>query len=749
MKALRVLKLLSWLIAIACPVILQAQQNTSVFKLKEKLKQFEAKQTKLFDTSYSNTLLDLAYIYSYSYPDSALLILAGHAERCHAAGYSKGEANTYIILGDALETKGLYNKALDNYDKAFLLSKKTNRREVLPLILNRTGVIHLNQGNYPEALNKFYESLNTAEAIGNKTLAGATLNNIAIVHFHQGNFDEAEADYKKRLALAEEMLDSSSMSLAYNGIGEVNLQRKNLPVALHNLVIANNLASKINDPEMLLTTSLSLAEIYYESDSLQKAVSLFDSALVLSTKKGNSTLICNALIGLAKARNRQGKVQQALDNALEALQRAEKMGQVQLIRDASQIVSAIYEARGDALPSLQYYKLYKKNSDSLNSHESRRAVAIEKASYEFSKKEAAFKRKTSQQNWLIFTAFSGLLFLAIILWVISRSRKKLNLANKDLQLKNSIIGAQKIDAEETLQKLKDTQKQLIQSEKMASLGELTAGIAHEIQNPLNFVNNFSEVSTEMIDELKAERLKPNAERNDELQDEILNDIASNLEKINHHGKRADSIVKGMLQHSRKSSGVKVLTDINKLADEYLRLSYHGLRAQDKTFYADYKTNFDESIGTVNIVVQDIGRVLLNLINNAFYACAERTQIEATERTQIEATERSRSALPPPENIGINSGGFKDPPYKREPTVWVTTQKKGNNVLISVKDNGPGIPQKNLDKIFQPFFTTKPTGQGTGLGLSLSYDIIKAHGGDIKVETKEGEGTEFVIQLPVV
>jgi len=252
---------------------------------------------------------------------------------------------------------------------------------------------------------------------------------------------------------------------------------------------------------------------------------------------------------------------------------------------------------------------------------------------------------------------------------------------------------------------------LIQSEKMASLGELTAGIAHEIQNPLNFVNNFSEVNKELLTEMNEEIEKGNF---DEVKS-IAKNISDNEEKINHHGKRADAIVKGMLQHSRSSSAVKEPTNINALADEYLRLAYHGLRAKDKSFNATMKTDFDESIGNINIIPQDIGRVILNLITNAFYV----------------VDEKKKSGV---ENY--------------EPTVSVSTKKTGNKVFISVKDNGNGISQKVLDKIFQPFFTTKPTGQGTGLGLSLSYDIVKAHGGELNVETKESEGSEFIISLPV-
>jgi signal transduction histidine kinase len=245
---------------------------------------------------------------------------------------------------------------------------------------------------------------------------------------------------------------------------------------------------------------------------------------------------------------------------------------------------------------------------------------------------------------------------------------------------------------------------------MASLGELTAGIAHEIQNPLNFVNNFSDINRELLEELKAEVNKGNIDEVKAIADDVIN----NEEKINHHGKRADSIVKGMLQHSRTSSGQKEPTDINALCDEYLRLAYHGLRAKDKSFNAITKTDFDSSISKVNVVSQEIGRVILNLINNAFYAVDEKKKQSGNEY---------------------------------EPTVSVSTKKEKNMIEIKVKDNGNGIPQKVLDKIFQPFFTTKPTGQGTGLGLSLSYDIVKAHGGELNVETKENKGSEFIIILP--
>ncbi len=333
--------------------------------------------------------------------------------------------------------------------------------------------------------------------------------------------------------------------------------------------------------------------------------------------------------------------------------------------------------------------------------------------------EAEQARTKFRNRVRLYGLVGGLLILIAVagfLWRNSHNKQKVNLV-----------------LQAALADLKATQTQLVQSEKMASLGELTAGIAHEIQNPLNFVNNFSEVNTELIEELRSEKSKVKSERDEQLEDELLNDIAQNLEKINHHGKRADAIVKGMLQHSRNSTGVKEPTDINALCDEYLRLSYHGLRAKDKSFNATIKTDFDNSIGNINIIPQDIGRVVLNLINNAFYA----------------VDEKKKSPHPLPTTSGQVPGGRE--PY--EPIVTIATRKLSSpsgagGLLVSVSDNGSGISPGALDKIFQPFFTTKPTGQGTGLGLSLSYDIVKAHGGELTVETKEGEGTTFSFYLPI-
>jgi len=390
---------------------------------------------------------------------------------------------------------------------------------------------------------------------------------------------------------------------------------------------------------------------------------------------------------------------------LSTYHKAEKdanlQSEVYYLKDLSQF----YRSQNKTDKALHYSILYNHLNDSLQTS----ASAFNVASYENEQKENEQNKKLillrqqhavqeatiSQRNTIIWISLLGLAAVIALLIFIYRQLQinKKNLIN-----------------------LKSTQTQLIQSEKMASLGELTAGIAHEIQNPLNFVNNFSDVNQEMLEELKAESIKPKTERDEQLEVELINDLIENEKKINHHGKRADFIVKGMLQHSRTSTGEKQLTNMNILADEFFRLSYHGLRAKDKSFNAELTTNFDENLPKVNVVQQDMGRVLLNLFNNAFYAVNQKAKIAVD--------------------------GYK-------PAVTITTLTENGQVIIKVKDNGTGIPDAIKEKILQPFFTTKPTGEGTGLGLSLSYDIlVKGHNGTLDIISKEGEGSEFIVKLPL-
>jgi signal transduction histidine kinase len=370
-------------------------------------------------------------------------------------------------------------------------------------------------------------------------------------------------------------------------------------------------------------------------------------------------------------------------------------------------LSSCYENTGSYSKALNLYKQYSVISDSVWSKENIQKATEMAMNFEFEKKEQFTKARQAAKDEIAHTRQLALIIGLVLSFIIIIGAL---FAFYQKQKAHALLRQQKKEIETTLTKLKDTQSQLIQSEKMASLGELTAGIAHEIQNPLNFVNNFSEVSNELIDEMNEEIAKGDL---DEAKI-IASDVKQNLEKIHHHGKRAEAIVKGMLQHSRSSSRAKEPTDINALADEYLRLAYHGLRAKDKSFNAKIETDFDEDIGQINVVAQNIGRVVLNLITNAFYTVKEKKQ---------------------------------EHPEDYEPTVFVSTKKLGNQIEINVKDNGKGITDEVKDKILQPFFTTKPAGQGTGLGLSLSYDIIKAHGGKLQIETTEGEGSIFTIIIP--
>jgi two-component system NtrC family sensor kinase len=452
--------------------------------------------------------------------------------------------------------------------------------------------------------------------------------------------------------------------------------------------------------------SLTVGNAYLLKNDFEQAEIYLEAALE-ADKKYSVAKLPGSNLSLAKLYQRLNNLGKAIHFANNALYYSRKAKDVKCQTESYSMLYTIYNSQNRNDSAFHFLQLYKTLSDSLNRVERDKIYEYLNLGFnEQVKQQGIEQARTQKANYIrlytILLALGVMVFISFLLFRNNRNRKKAN----------TILQQQKERVETTLSKLKTTQSQLIQSEKMASLGELTAGIAHEIQNPLNFVNNFSEVNTELIGELEQEVSKGNLAE----VKAIVKNIKDNEQKINHHGKRAGDIVKGMLQHSRTSSGQKELTDINLLCDEYLRLAYHGLKAKDKSFNAKFETELDASLPKMNVVPQDIGRVILNLITNAFYA----------------VNERLRQAPP-------------DSHY--EPTVSVSTKKSGDKILVSVKDNGNGIPQKVLDKIFQPFFTTKPTGQGTGLGLSLSYDIVKAHGGEIKVNTNENEGTEFTIKLP--
>ncbi|HMO32675.1 MAG TPA: tetratricopeptide repeat protein [Lacibacter sp.] len=700
--------LLCWAVAPA------VAQKGNIATLQLRVQELQQKVNYKKDTAWLKAVNNLAFSYAEKNPDSALQLLQQHDKWCREAGYHEGEASVYINTGVALYNKGDYAASIESLQKGVERCKQHQLTELLPKALNNLGLTAMAQGNFSRALQYYYETLAAAEAVKDQYTAGSTHNNIAIIHYYQNRPDEAELNYKKFLNISVALHDTDGIVIASNNIGEIYLDKNDFATARHYFTTALTNAALAGRIRSLISANKNLGLLYFKSDSLAVAARYFKQAADLALEAGYKPSACVALTGLANTLHRQGKSAEALSYGQQALVMAEEMGQPQLMRDANEVLASVYEQKGDGLQALAHYRRFKQYADSLRNTEAERMSERLKAEFDFSKKELEYERTNLQQRWWIFSAFAALFSALLVIFLVYRSRQKEKTANRELQQKNNIIEHQKSIAEEALEQLKSTQKQLIQSEKMASLGELTAGIAHEIQNPLNFVNNFSEVSADLVRELVEEADKGNTA---EVKG-IADDLIGNLEKIAHHGERASSIVKGMLQHSRSGSGVKEPTDINALCDEYLRLAYHGFRAKDKSFRAGFSTDFDPHIGKVKVVPQEIGRVVLNLINNAFYAVSEKAK----------------------------AASLGDESY--EPLVSVTTKKGTGAITITIADNGTGIPRAVIDKIFQPFFTTKPTGQGTGLGLSLSYDIVtKGHSGSMQVETKEKEGTTFIVHLP--
>ena len=633
----------------------------------------------------------------------------------HELSQTKVDTNKVDLLYDIgwsfvfLQEDSAENYGRKGLELAKQINYKTGEANCLDLL---SFSLSLN-GNFIGALDFGFKNLSLAENLKDTILIATANSTLMTCYLEQDDYEQA-----RKYGLRAELFSKSPK--VYTG------QRAII------LGLLGSVYEKINKPDSALYYGLksyaltkewsgiylTLGNIYADKGMNEQALEYYRKGIPVAEESAVYIDLVDICNGMSKIFESTNQIDSSVYYAQKSIiQKGIKSYPEGEMRAATQLAH-IYEQKGMKDSTIKYLQLSIALREKLFSREKTR----EAQSYAFNEQihQQELKQKIEQnqlqyRNRLnVYVLLAGLLILLLVaggLWRRNIYRKRSFVL---LQKQKQEIDNQKSKVEQTLEELKNTQSQLIQSEKMASLGELTAGIAHEIQNPLNFVNNFSDVNKEMLEELKAERIKPIDERDDNLQNDLINDVIENSEKINHHGKRADAIVKGMLQHSRQSSGQKELTDINTLADEYLRLSYHGLRAKDKNFNAEIKTDFDESIEKINIIPQDIGRVLLNLFNNAFYAVNEQK---------------------------------KQNPESYNPIVSLKTEKCDDKIYISVRDNGKGIPQNILDKIFQPFFTTKPTGEGTGLGLSLSYDIIKAHAGEIKVETREGEGSTFIILLP--
>jgi two-component system NtrC family sensor kinase len=636
-----------------------------------------------------------------------------------------------------------------NPDSAFYYGKKQlTLASKLKLKFNEAFALNLmayalkNMGNYPASLQTYLAAIRIVENSSveesilphiNTRLEGfikkpitprmMRLQELGFSHFGLALLYETVNNYDKAILYAqlarktfEEIGNIQNSSLIHMILGRLYLSVNKKDSALFFEQEAYDMAVKNSDTGNLAGIFMNLGRIQLAMDNRPVAAEYFRKAVLQSINVGYFRGQVAANLLLYDVYQQEGKNDSSLYFAKQALGVAESLNSPDLLLRVYTTLAAFYSSSGKNDSTVKYQSLVISLKDSLfNSKQVQQFQNIDfDEQQRYQEIEAAKKSYRSQVQ--LFSSLIGLfavLLIAVILWRNNRHKQRAYLL---LENQKRETDSQKVKVEKTLEELKSAQSQLIQSEKMASLGELTAGIAHEIQNPLNFVNNFSEVNKELLSEMKEEIEKGNLEEVKSIAGTIIN----NQEKINQHGKRADTIVKNMLQHSRSSSGIKEPTNINTLTDQYLKLAYHGFRAKDKTFNVTMETDFDERIGSINVVPQDIGRVMLNLFNNAFYAVQQ----------------KSTDAF----------GNDGDKIF--EPLVRLSTKMSADKVLISVRDNGNGISQSIVDKIFQPFFTTKPTGQGTGLGLSLSYDIVKAHGGELKVETIDGKGSEFIIQLPL-
>jgi two-component system NtrC family sensor kinase len=643
------------------------------------------------DKERHNASTGLYFYYFEGNRDSALFYAEKRLELARKNNQKLAEAGALISIGYQYNSTGKYSKSFQSLLQALKITEDPKNKEVPGWTITQ----------YPFSGDQRLWLTSVAH-----TILGGLMTNT-------GNNEQAIVSHKKALSIAEQINSPDRQVIGNTNLGIIYFNENKLDSAMYFAKAAHLILENYDGQQYRGNTLLALGNIYLAKGDKVQARKYYHEGLLSATDENSQSIAANINHALVDFYLRENKKDSALIYAVQNLKAIESSGgianQSSNMGTAYEDLYRAYKLSNQKDSAYKYLELASVILDSLNEIRIKNLADFQKLSLSEAMRLEQLENERIQTQAKIRTygMLAGLAILSIIGFILYRNNRQKQKANKVL--------------ESALTNLKSTQAQLIQAEKMASLGELTAGIAHEIQNPLNFVNNFSEVSTELLDEMNEELDKGDIEE----AKFISKDIKENLIKINHHGKRADAIVKGMLEHSRAGKGEKAPTDLNALADEYLRLSYHGLRAKDKSFTADFATDLDPSLPKVSVVASDIGRVLLNLINNAFYAVNERSK--------------------------KGQAGYA-------PKVVVSSRQENGKVMISVQDNGFGIPEAIKDKIFQPFFTTKKGTEGTGLGLSITHDIVKAHGGELKVETKvdegnpdsfgKGKGTTFSIELPI-
>ena len=622
------------------------------------------------ESSRSKDLIALSIAYAWNNADSAMTYAEENMLLANKDGSPLAEAVGRIIMADVLIVKGNYSQALNYALRANELAEKLNEKATSLNVYWSLSDIYKDAGDYDNAIH--YAKLAVTKSSKGSIELLVSTQDLAEVYERFNKLDSALV-YTKQAYLIDSL-------------------------------IAGNLS--VGD------IALIYGNIYYKKRDFPMALNYYYKGIPLAENQEIYKDLIDIYIGIAKTQLALKKTDSSIYYAREATALGNYTAYPLGVLNATNLLANIFRVENNKDSLIRYMDMTSAIKDSIFNQE--KIAEVENLSFneKLRQDELIRARKAAQERIAKFSLLGGLIFLLVIAVLLYKNNLNKQKAFALLQKQKNETEAQKAIAEKTLSELKNTQAQLIHSEKMASLGELTAGIAHEIENPLNFVNNFSELNLELIDEVKSELDRTQISKANLL----LQDIQQYLEKIVDHGKKADLIVKGMLQHSRTSTGKKEPGDINALIEEWLRLSYHGMRARNKRFECNTKTELDSAVGFLDVVPQDIGLVFQNLFTNAFYSVYEK--------------------------MNKLNGSYR-------PELLVQTKRLSNDVIVTVRDNGMCISPKNKDKIFQPFFTTKPRGQGTGLGLSIIYDIIsKEHGGSIKVESEEGQFAEFIIKLPL-
>jgi signal transduction histidine kinase len=635
---------------------------------------------------------------------------------------AKADTSRVLLMADlsASYRYSNFDSSLGYARRGLALATRLHYRKGEGRCLARMGMLDFDRGNLPTALRQSLRALKLTEESEDWLGAVQSLNVLGLIHYVLVNYQQARSHLLRAAAISQQknIGDDTEIVASLSYIGNTYMAQKRLDSAefflrkAHQLAIRSKMAHQSSRGNPLAFVLRTLGELHVQMGQPVQALNDYHKAILVCRSENDLRSAAVAFQDMATVYQILQQPDSSVFYARKALAVAQALPIMHGILDAGTLLSKLYKAQHQPDSALKYLEIAVAARDSLFNQ--RRIQELQSINFDEQRRarRAEAERERFESQVKIYALLVGVLVLLAGAMFLGRTNRRQRRANALLHRQKQEIDQQRATAETALAELKTTQAQLIQSEKMASLGELTAGIAHEIQNPLNFVNNFAEVSTELVDELRDEL------RNGQpaLALEVADDLSQNLSKITQHGQRASSIVRGMLDHARSSTGERQPTDLNALVDEALRLSYHGLRAKDNGFNASLMTDFDERLPLVSVVAQDLSRVLLNLFNNAFYAVHE------TKKTHGEA--------------------FR-------PEVHVSTRQTDGSVEIRVRDNGGGIPENVRQKIFQPFFTTKPAGQGTGLGLSLSYDIVtKGHGGTLTVATAEGEFTEFTVTLPV-